>query len=212
MCSSKLESPHVYDSCQQAKSHQLPYPVSTSVSSKPLELAFSGVWGPAPDSVGRKKYYVSFIDDFSKFTCVYLLHFKSEVFQKFTEFQTMVERLFNIKLLAIQTDGGGEYQKMISFLAQKGIIHYLSCPHASEYQKMISFLAQKGIIHYLSCPHVHQQSGPAKRKHSHIVEVALGLLAQASMPLKFWYEAITTATYLINRTPSKVLNFATLLE
>jgi hypothetical protein len=188
MCSSKLESPHVYDSCQQAKSHQLPYPVSTSVSSKPLELAFSGVWGPAPDSVGRKKYYVSFIDDFSKFTCVYLLHFKSEVFQKFTEFQTMVERLFNIKLLAIQTDGGGEYQKMISFLAQKGIIHYLSCPH------------------------VHQQNGPAKRKHSHIVEVALGLLAQASMPLKFWYEAITTATYLINRTPSKVLNFATLLE
>jgi hypothetical protein len=50
------------------KSHKLPYSVSTSVSSKPLELIFSDVWGSAPDSVGMKKYYASFIDDFSKFT------------------------------------------------------------------------------------------------------------------------------------------------
>jgi hypothetical protein len=188
MCSSKLESPHVCDSCQQVKSHQLPYHVSTSVSFKPLELVFFDIRGLAPDSFGRKKYYVSFIDNFSKFTWVYILCFKSEVLEKFIEFQTMVERLFNTKLLAIQTDGGVEYQKMNSFLSQKGIIHYLSCPHA------------------------HQQNGPAERKHRHIVEFALALLAQASMPLKFWDEAITTATYLINRTPSKVLNFATPLE
>jgi hypothetical protein len=68
------------DACQQAKSHQLPYPKSTSISSHPLELVFSDVWGPAPDSVGRYKYYVSFIDDFSKFTWIYLLKFESEVF------------------------------------------------------------------------------------------------------------------------------------
>jgi hypothetical protein len=90
MCSSKLESPHVCDSCQQAKSHQLLYPVSTSVSSKPLELVFSDVWGPAPNSYRRKNYHVSFIDDFSKLTWVYHLCFKSEVFQKFTKFQTMI--------------------------------------------------------------------------------------------------------------------------
>jgi hypothetical protein len=58
----------VCDACQQAKSHQLPYLVSTSASSKPLELIFSNVWGPAIGSVGRNKYYVSFIDDYSKFT------------------------------------------------------------------------------------------------------------------------------------------------
>jgi hypothetical protein len=58
----------VCGACQQAKSHQLPYPVSTSISTQPLELIFSDVWGPAIDSVGRYKYYVSFIDDFSKFT------------------------------------------------------------------------------------------------------------------------------------------------
>ena len=87
----------VCDACQKAKSHQLPYPSSTSVSKAPLELIFSDVWGPAPTSVGRNKYYVSFIDDFSKFTWIYLLRQKSEVFQKFNDFQQHVEQLFDRK-------------------------------------------------------------------------------------------------------------------
>jgi hypothetical protein len=49
------------DACQQAKSHQLPYPTSTSVSITPLELVFSDVWGPACGSIGNNKYYVSFM-------------------------------------------------------------------------------------------------------------------------------------------------------
>jgi hypothetical protein len=61
-------NPYICDSCQLAKSHQLPYPVSTSVSTVPLEQVFSDVWGPAPVSAGKHSYYVSFIDDFSKFT------------------------------------------------------------------------------------------------------------------------------------------------
>jgi len=66
--------------------HQLPYPKSTSVSTSPLELVFSDVWGPAPTSVGRYQYYVSFIDDYSKFTWIYLLRHKLDVFQCFCEF------------------------------------------------------------------------------------------------------------------------------
>jgi len=104
---------------------------------------------------------VSFIDDFSKFTWVYLLKFKSEVFQKFQELQALVERLFDRKILAMQTDWGGEYHKLNSFFAKAGIAHHVSCPHA------------------------HQQNGSAERKHRHIVEVGLSLLAHASMPLKF---------------------------
>jgi histone deacetylase 1/2 len=58
---------------------------------------------------------VSFIDDFSKFTWVYLLRHKSDVFQKFHEFQNMVERQFDRKIITMQTDWGGEYQKLNSF-------------------------------------------------------------------------------------------------
>lgn len=64
-------------SCQKAKTHQLPYPISTSVSVKPLKLTFSDVSGPAPTFVGRHAYYVSFINDYSKFTWIYLLKNRS---------------------------------------------------------------------------------------------------------------------------------------
>ena len=176
------------DACQQAKAHQLPYPKSVSQSSAPLELVFSDVWGQAIESVGRKQYYVSFIDDYSKFTWIYLIKYKSEVFQKFHDFQNLVERLFDRKIKAVQTDWGGEYQRLSSFFTKIGISHHVSCPHA------------------------HQQNGAAERKHRHIVEVGLALLSCTSMPLKFWDEAFLTATYLINRLPSAVINFSTPLE
>jgi hypothetical protein len=70
----------ICDACQCAKSHQLPYPKSISISQQPLELVFSNVWGPAPESSGRYKYYVSFIDDYSKFNWIYLIKIRSEVF------------------------------------------------------------------------------------------------------------------------------------
>jgi hypothetical protein len=178
----------VCDACQQGKSHQLPYPKSTSVSSNPFELVFSDVWGPAPTSVGRHDYYVSFIDDYSKFTWIYLLRRKSEVFQCFSDFQNMVERQFNRKILAVQTDWGGEYQSLSHFFSRIGISHHVSCPHA------------------------HQQNGSAERKHRHIVEVGLSILAHASMPLKYWDEAFLTAVFLINRLPSRVISNETPYE
>jgi hypothetical protein len=64
----------------------------------------------------------------------------------------------------------------------------------------------------VSCPHTHQQNGSAERKHHHIVETGLSLLAHASMPLKFWDEAFLAATYLINRLPSKIIHDSTPLE
>jgi histone deacetylase 1/2 len=186
--SPELNKDVVCDACQKGKSHQLPYPVSTSVSSHPLELVFSDVWGAAPESAGCFKYYVSFIDDYSKFTWIYLLKYKSEVYEKFRDFQNLIERSFGRKILAVQSDWGGEYEKLHSFFTKIGISHLVSCPHA------------------------HQQNGPAERKHRHIVEVGLSLLAHAHMPLKFCDEAFLAATYLINRTPSRVISFSTPLE
>ncbi|WVZ51017.1 hypothetical protein U9M48_002209 [Paspalum notatum var. saurae] len=163
-------------------------PISTSVSSVPLELVISDVWGPATESVGRKQYYVRFIDDQSKFVWLYLLRNKSDVFQVFKEFQKLVEHHFNRKIVSIQTDWGGEYEKLHPFFTSLGIVHHVSCPHA------------------------HQQNSAAERKHRHIVEVGLHMLAHASMPIKFWDEAFLAAAYLINRTLSKVINHDTPFE
>jgi histone deacetylase 1/2 len=127
---------------------------------------------------------VSFIDDHNKFVWIYLLRYKSQVFEKFNEFQQLVERRFNRKIVAIQTDWGGEYEKLNYFFRKVGISHLVSCPHA------------------------HQQNGAAEHKHRHIVEVGLSLLAHSSIPLKYWDEAFLAATYLINRTPAKSLQFS----
>jgi hypothetical protein len=67
-CASFDSSRLVCDACACAKAHQLPYSVSSSRSSVPLGLIFFIVWGLAIDSFDHKKYYVSFIDDYSKFT------------------------------------------------------------------------------------------------------------------------------------------------
>jgi hypothetical protein len=79
----------VCDACLHAKAHKLPYLRSSSQFVAPLELIYSNVWGPTVDSFGHKKYYMSFIDDFSKFTWIYLLHNRSEVFKFFKEFQVL---------------------------------------------------------------------------------------------------------------------------
>jgi hypothetical protein len=159
----------------------LPYTISMSQSSAPLMLIFSNVFGPAIDSFGRYKYYMSFINDYSKFTWIYLLRLKSDVYKSFCEFQHLVERMFGRKIIAFQSDWGGEYEKLNA--------HFKTV----------------GIHHHVSCPHTHQQNGVAERMHRHIVEVGLALLAQSSMPLKYWDHAFLAVVYLINRTPSKTI-------
>jgi hypothetical protein len=102
----------VCSACQIAKSHQLPYATSIHQSTAPLQMIFSDVWGLAPHSVNGFKYYISFIDDFSKFCWVYLMHDRTEAPRIFHEFQLHVERLLDSKIKCVQSDWGGEYQKM----------------------------------------------------------------------------------------------------
>jgi IS30 family transposase len=128
---------------------------------------------------------VSFIDDYSKFTWIYLLRCKSEVFQYFLEFQALVEHQFNHKIITVQSDWGGGYERLNSFFRRVSISHHVSCPHT------------------------HYKNGVAERKHRHIVEIGLSLLATASMPHKYWDKAFLAVTYLINHTPTKLLKFDT---
>jgi hypothetical protein len=107
------------------------------------------------------------------------MHDRTEAQCIFIHFQAHVERLLDTKIKHVQSDWGGEYQKL-----------------HNQYFKNL------GIAHHVSCPHTHQQNGSAECKHRHIVETGLALLAHASVPIKFWDKAFLTATYLINRLPT----------
>jgi transposase InsO family protein len=69
-----------------------------------------------------------------------------------------------------------------------------------------NFLETHGILHRLTCPHTFEQNGIAERKHRHIIETGLSLLAQSSLNSKHWVDAFFTTVYLINRMPTVVLD------
>jgi len=171
----------VCSACQQGKSHRLHFPTSTSVSTRPLSLLFMDVWGPAPFlSSMNKRYFLHIVDDYSKYSWIYPLEQKSDVLSIFTQFQKLVENYFNSSIKSVQTDGGGEFIPV---------------------QKL---LASKGISYRQTCPHTHHQNGRVERRHRHIVDTGLALLAHSNLPLQYWDAAFDTACFLINRLPSSL--------
>lgn len=69
-----------------------------------------------------------------------------------------------------------------------------------------TFLKNNGIVHRISCPYTSEQNSIVERKHHHVVEYGLALLAHSQLPNKYWVDAFHTAIYLINRLPIPTLN------
>jgi len=78
--------------CKLGKSKTLPFPSHGSHATKCFDIIHSDVWGPTPIiSHAHYKYFVTFIDDYSRFTWVYFLRSKSEVFYVFKSFFAYIE-------------------------------------------------------------------------------------------------------------------------
>lgn len=170
------------DACCRGKTHKLPHYSSTTTYKQPLELVFSDVWGPSPiTSPDGFRYYISFVDVYSKYIWLYPLRCKSAALHVFKIFKNAVEKQLNNSIVSIQTDGGGE------FLAFK------------------PFLQQHGITHRISCPHSHAQNGTVEHRHRHIVDSDLTLLARANLPRQFWPDAFATTVYLLDHMPTMLL-------
>ncbi|CAN1800959.1 Retrovirus-related Pol polyprotein from transposon TNT 1-94, partial [Linum perenne] len=110
---------------------------------------------------------------------------KSETRTIFQQFYTMVHTQFNTKIQVLKTDNAKDYFNNI----------------------LSSFLIQNGIVHVSSCVETPQQNGIAERKNRHLLEVARACMFARHVPKYLWGEAVLTATYLINRMPSRVLQF-----
>lgn len=175
--------------CCLGKIHKFPFPTSTTEYHTPLQLIHTDLWGPSPTpSFHGYKYYILFTDAKTRFTWIYLLKNKSDAFPTFKNFKSLVELQLGLKIKAIQSDWGGEFRAFTEFLKTEGIHHRISCPSA------------------------HQQNGLIERKHRHVVENGLTLLANASLPLIFWDEAFRTSVFLFNRLPTPLLQNKSPLE
>jgi len=171
------------DSCSINKSHRLPFHKHGLTSSVPFDLIYTDVWGPSPQiSIQGHKYYVIFIDHFTKYVCLFPLRNKSDVKIIFPQFHKMILNRFNANIKSLYSDNGGEFVTLQPFLTLHDISHYTTAPHNP------------------------QQNGVSERRHRHIVKTGTTLLSHANLPSYFWSYAFATATYLINRLPSPILN------
>jgi transposase InsO family protein len=149
----------------------------------------SDICGPFDvQSINHKLYFVSFIDDFSRYAHVYFLRSKDETFEKYKEFIAGSPHRMRTRIL--RSDNGGEY---IS-------------------GRMAQFLQDQGTIHQPSPAYTPEFNGVAERFNGVIIDMVRAMLADSSLPRSFWTEAVSFAVYMNNRSPTKANAGKTPLE
>ena len=182
---------NVCESCQFGKQARQSFPHDKHVCKRPREVVHLDVWGPSQTaSMGGCRYYVSFIDDHTRKVWVYFMRQKSEVFSHFKNFKVMAEKEKGLQIKCLRSDGGGEY-------------------FSNEFS---NFLQKNGIRRQFTCRYTPQQNGVAERKNRHIAEIARALMSEKNMPHSFWAEAVSTAIYILNRTPTAIVHDVTPVE
>ena len=170
------------EGCIEGKMQRKPFKAVGEIrSTRKLQCVHSDVCGPMPtESVGKRKYFVTFIDDYSRCCRVYFMRHKSEVFGKFKEFEAATTNDSGEQIGTLRSDNGGEYV-------------------SSEFE---AYLKSKGIHHELTVPHSPEQNGVAERMNRTLMESARSMIAHAGLPNCYWAEAVATAAYLRNRVPT----------
>jgi transposase InsO family protein len=170
--------------CAMGKYAQRPFPPSEHRSKGVLDLIHSDVCGPmSMESVSGFKYFVLFIDDYSRKTWIFFLKTKDEVFDRFREFRALVENQTGRRIRVLRSDNGGEYTS----------------------KEFVEYCAAEGIKKELTVPYNPQQNGVAERKNRTIVGATRAMIHDQGLPLFLWVEASRTVVYIQNRSPHTVL-------
>ncbi|KAG9440556.1 hypothetical protein H6P81_020721 [Aristolochia fimbriata] len=180
----------VCDTCVLGKHSRSSFPSGqTSRAATPLELIHSDLCGPieVPSNKGNR-YFITFIDDYTRKIWVYFLKNKSDTMFVFKEFKSYVEKQSGKEIKTLRTDQGTEYI-------------------AGE-----SYFKQCGIQHQMTARYTPQQNGVAERKNRTIMEMVRCMLKGKHVPHSFWAEAIACAVYVLNRCPTNGLKNMTAYE
>ena len=164
--------------CLEAKLVRTKMPKESTSQTKGIgELIHSDLWGPAQEeSDGKHRYFVTFIDDYSKYGSVFLLRTKDETIDAFKHYVKLFKVQMGKDIKTIRTDNGGEYI-------------------SGSFAKLCK---EFGIVHQTTTPSSSFQNGVAERKNRTLVEGAKALLVGAKMDIKYWNEAVTHMNMLRN--------------
>ncbi|CAN6541722.1 unnamed protein product [Malus baccata var. baccata] len=193
-----LELPEIQDSndvcqgCVLVRHHRELFSKEiTRRAHEPLELIHYDVCGPmkVPTTSGNR-YFLTFIDDYSRMCWIYFMRNKSKVFGIFKKFRAMVELQCGYPLKKLRSDKGGEFT-------------------STEFN---AFCESIRMERQLTVSYTPQKNGVSERKNRTIVEMAKSMLHEKKLPYKLWGEAVNTAVYLLNRCSTSALNCVTPFE
>ena len=136
------------------------------------------------------KWFVTFIDDSSRWCEVYFLKTKAGVLDAFKAYKSYAETQLGKQIKSVQSDNGGEYCNQ-------------------EFDKL---LENAGIERRLTVPRTPQQNGVAERMNRTLVDMARCLMLQSGLTPMFWADAVAAACYIRNRCPSSSINDKTPYE
>ena len=179
-------------SCLLGKQTRRPFPQATTFrASAPLELIHGDLCGPiTPSTPSQKRYVFVLIDDDSRYMWTILIKQKSEAFEKFKYFKSLIEQETKGVLRTFRTDRGGECMS----------------------QDFQDYCNKNDIKRHLTAPYSPQQNGVVERRNRTLLEMTRSILKHMSVPNVLWGEAVRHATYLINRISTRSLQGMTPYE
>jgi len=163
-------------------------------SSGLLEIIHTNICGSFDvPSWGGERYSITFIDDYSRYGYIYLLHDKSQSVNTLEMFINEVERQLDRKVKIVRSDRWGEYYGRSDERGQ--------CPGP-----FAKFLESRGICAQYTMPGTPQQNGVAERRNRTLMDMVRIMVSNCTLPSSLWMYALRTATYLLNRVPSKAVH------
>nr|GEU68789.1 hypothetical protein [Tanacetum cinerariifolium] len=174
----KREDPAKDSICHECE----PYTHQVERAKDLLGLIHTDVCGPFKImSRQGANYFVTFIDDFSRYGYVYLLKHKHEVFETFKVFQKEVENQLSKTIKSLRLDREGEY---IS-------------------QEFLDHLKDHGIIAHRTPPYTPQHNGVSERRNITLLDMVRSMISQTTLSKSFWDYALETAARILNMVPTK---------
>ncbi|KAK9184519.1 hypothetical protein WN943_024869 [Citrus x changshan-huyou] len=201
---SKFEESYGYDSagvliatdaqtkdCVLRKSSRVKFSTGIHNSKGTLDYIQADLWGLAKTtSLGGARYFLSLFDDFSRMIWVFSLKSKDKVFDQFKNWKTLIETQTNRKVRRLRTDNGLEF-----------------CNKDFD-----DFYTKHGMVRHKTVRHTPQQNGLAQRMNRTLIDKVRCMLIHSKLPMSLWAEALDTACYIVNRSPSSGINFRTPYE
>ena len=188
---SRTKPDPICEPCLAGKMNAHPFPSSTNRAANPLDLIHSDLHGPFKTRThSGYRYWITFIDDNTRFRAKYFLCSKDQAFDAFKLFKAKAENHWNRKIRALRDDKGSEYMS----------------------NRFIQFTDQCGIERLHTVRNRPQQNGVAERANRSIEEHATAMLFEAGLPPSFLGEAVDAYVTVQNKCPTNSLSEKTPYE